>query len=1807
MGNLYTYRTLVLLLCNFYFLALTAQNPSDDGQWSPPVSFGIVPVAVANLPDGKLLTWSSQFRGTFIAEGDGATFTEIFDPFLGAHGQALGEFTSNTDHDMFCPGINNLPDGRILSAGGTTSERTSIYDPLTGVWSVADEMNIPRGYQGNVTLSDGSVFTLGGSWSGGEGNKDAELWSPLTGWTLLPGLQNELLWNSNDLSQEGRGIYRVDNHAWLWPAPNGKVFHAGPGERMHWIDVENGGSFTNAGQRGNDTYSMKGTTVMFDVGKILKVGGSRSYDSDTPAKDNSYVIDINGASPIVTATNNNLSYSRTMHNSTVLPNGEVLVTGGLDIAQVFTDVGARLTAEMYNPTTNTWRNVAGMTIARTYHSVGILMLDGRVFVGGGGLCSGPNPDCVNHFDAEIYSPPYLFDAGGNLATRPQIVGITNSASPGTGSYGETIVDYGETLNITTDTNVSDFSLIRFSAATHSTNNEQRRIPLTTTPGTSHALTIPNRNLLPPGYYMLFAMDSNGVPSIAATVKIGNATTQDYNPNLVLDLNFDEGTGVNITDNSQYNNNAIIKEHDDNGNEVTPNGNYWNTNGVFGGALEMDGLEFQSNTIVEIPRSASLTSIVDNITVMAWVNRDSGSVIPQTGAVSNVNIFGHDYPSIFFGYHNSLYKWSFRTENGLLECYAGYDPMNTWNHIAATYDGEVARLYVNGVEICTKDMAGSITLLNNGTEYETFTSSGFYDIRPGPVKPYGNASGISDELDGRLDELKVFNKALGSEEIVNYYNLGKQTGNPQIVNCPPNTIIAEYKVDDGEWQTGNYINVTAGREVFIRAQTSGEYFVTTPQVNGSTFSSVSDFPNFEDTTAYKIDTYVDRNGNLDRNNGIVDGSNRGQFVLTTANGCATVFNLEVSGGCDPGDTVVSPEWRLTDSAPAYETGNPGQDVTIYPVEGDNVRLSIQPNGLKFNVTRPNGTVQYNVAGDYTINSISQSDSGTYRLESEQGCSVFITISFNNPICDNGGLIPEYTINGVVGSGSGDVVVDEGEEVILSMLPEGVDLTITLPDGSTVGDNHNLGNVTPAQSGIYTFTSGQNCVETINLQVNDAASCPPGSIIPEYRIGGTWLSGEEDLHVDVGTDVTLSMIPNGIGLTITLPDGNTVGDNHLLGKVSESDSGKYLLTSANGCKTTLNLTVGGCPPGSFVPQYVVEGVSGSGNTLTVDEGQNVMLGSAEDTTGLTIRLPNGTIVNGGYDLGSASPSQSGSYNFISADECMATFFLQVNASENCPSGSVIPEYIVDGLTGSGGTLNVNQGQEVILSMLPDGVGLTITLPDGSTVGDNHNLGNVTPAQSGMYTFTTADGCVEKLDFQVQQILNCPPGDILPEYNIDGQWASGETELQVEEGARITLSMIPNDIDLTITLPNGSTVGDNYYIPSAGVSHSGAYLLTSAEGCQITLNLTVGDCVPGAVVPEYTVDGTTGSGTGTLVVDEGDSLVLGTVSGASDVTIGLPGGGTATGSHDLGSVSPSDAGTYTFTTAAGCSATLDLEVSPSGCAPGSVVPEYTVEGTTGSGAGTLVVDEGDSLVLGTVSGASDVTISLPGGGTATGSHDLGPVSLTDAGTYTFTSAAGCIATLSVEVNPVDCPPGSVLPEYNLDGVWDSGATELTVAEGTRVVLSMVPNGVGLTITLPDGSTVGDNYSLGRVDVADSGSYLFTTAGGCQTTLDLTVGVQAASAFESSKESVTSDYKKNSNDILVFPNPTTGILQLNLINYMGYSLRVNVFNNSQQNVMEHEFDENHSANEILIFGDHMSEGLYRVVIEGPRGNIIQSVILTR
>ncbi len=158
--------------CFILFTVGTIAQPSEQGKWGAVINSSVIPVAAANLPDGKILAWSAYAKNDF-GGNNGETYTTIFDPTNNSFTERL---VSNTGHDMFCPGTANLADGSVIVTGGSSSKKTTIYNPSTNAFITGPAMTTPRGYHGMTTLSDGRVFTLGGSWSGGRGNKNAEIW-----------------------------------------------------------------------------------------------------------------------------------------------------------------------------------------------------------------------------------------------------------------------------------------------------------------------------------------------------------------------------------------------------------------------------------------------------------------------------------------------------------------------------------------------------------------------------------------------------------------------------------------------------------------------------------------------------------------------------------------------------------------------------------------------------------------------------------------------------------------------------------------------------------------------------------------------------------------------------------------------------------------------------------------------------------------------------------------------------------------------------------------------------------------------------------------------------------------------------------------------------------------------------------------------------------------------------------------------------------------------------------------------------------------------------------------------------------------------------------------------------------------------------------------------------------------------------------------------------------------------------------------------------------------------------------------------
>jgi galactose oxidase len=365
--------------------ARAATDPARVGEWGPTIGFPLIPVAVALLPHDQLLMWSADQDLAYGGSADAYTQTAILDLTTGV---VSPETVVDTDHNMFCPGVAILANGDVMVTGGLSDQKTSIYDPTTNTWTPGPPMNIGRGYNGMTLLSNEQAFTLGGSWSGAPGDKLGEVWSPSGGWRELTGVPATPIY-----TQDAQGAYRADNHGWFIATSGGRVLQAGPSKQMNWITTSGSGTITPAGRRGTSGDAMNGNAVYYDTGKVITMGGSPSYQ-DSPATNAAYELTLGSRTTRAGGTTNtvtvrkvgSMAYDRAFANSVVLPNGEVVTVGGQSYAVPFSDADSILTPELWHPGTGTFTTLAPEAEPRNYHSSAVLLPDGTVFSGGGGLC-----------------------------------------------------------------------------------------------------------------------------------------------------------------------------------------------------------------------------------------------------------------------------------------------------------------------------------------------------------------------------------------------------------------------------------------------------------------------------------------------------------------------------------------------------------------------------------------------------------------------------------------------------------------------------------------------------------------------------------------------------------------------------------------------------------------------------------------------------------------------------------------------------------------------------------------------------------------------------------------------------------------------------------------------------------------------------------------------------------------------------------------------------------------------------------------------------------------------------------------------------------------------------------------------------------------------------------------------------------------------------------------------------------------------------------------------------------------------------
>jgi hypothetical protein len=467
--------------------AALASAPQDVGQWGPVVDWPVVGVHVALLPNGKVLAYDSI--------GDNATETypvqdhtraTVWDPATGSQTPV----NVDTGYNVFCSGLAHLVDGRIFVAGGNKDQQlngivqTHLFDPATNTWSLGPDMAAGRWYPSVTPLRNGELLITSG-----------RVDTP------------EVRTLSGALRTLSTAPLSLPLYPWMDVAPDGRAFYSGPDQTLRALDTSGTGAWQAFGQR--DTINRDyGSHALFDIGRMLVAGGG-------PSTTDARVVDVTGATPKVTTTAP-MAFGRRQHNLTVLADGTVLATGGNSSGASLVDLANGVyAAEQWNPATGQWRTLASMQITRQYHSTALLLPDGRVLSSGGGICG--TCDTVHYLarNAEIFSPPYLFAADGTLAPRPTI-----DSAPASTTYGAAM-----TIASVDAASIRKVALIRLGAVTHSVNMEQRYVPLqfTTGAGSLTATGPANANIAPPGIYMLFIVDANGVPSVARMVSVtGNS-------------------------------------------------------------------------------------------------------------------------------------------------------------------------------------------------------------------------------------------------------------------------------------------------------------------------------------------------------------------------------------------------------------------------------------------------------------------------------------------------------------------------------------------------------------------------------------------------------------------------------------------------------------------------------------------------------------------------------------------------------------------------------------------------------------------------------------------------------------------------------------------------------------------------------------------------------------------------------------------------------------------------------------------------------------------------------------------------------------------------------------------------------------------------------------------------------------------------------------------------------------------------------------------------------------------------------------
>ena len=525
-------------------------SKAAGGEFAPMEWLNLVPVHLSVLPDRRVLFWSRDMllnNAGEVKQKGGSSDAYVWNMVTNDH-LAVPNLTTN----LFCSGHTFLPDGNLFVTGGHRSAHfdlageahTNIFNFNTNTWTAGPVMNNGRWYPYNVTINTGEPVIMAGNYWANEPAPPYNPYDPngtfpanrsmptnLIPQSYTPGLGGGL----KDLASPAS----ISQYPFLHLLTNGKVFQAQTGFVSGNPDKQSRLYDPVANVWTSLPSTIKphamGSSAMYADDTVMLIGGfGNSFAPVTDVES----INLAAVTPAWTLRES-MSIPRVYHTATLLPDGKVLVSGGVgcpgsvNIQTVTNGImtcsaGQVLSPELLDPQTGKWTTMNKHIDVRAYHSVAALLPDGRVLVGGGGLpgavgetglfgapITDVNQDWARlfgHYSIEIFSPPYLFDANGNPAARPVITSAPTSAT-----YGETI------FVATTGAGLQPkVSLVRLPSVTHGTNQDQRLVSIDPVPVAGGInVTIPtSANKLPPGHYMLFVLN-NGVPSVSSIIRVQN--------------------------------------------------------------------------------------------------------------------------------------------------------------------------------------------------------------------------------------------------------------------------------------------------------------------------------------------------------------------------------------------------------------------------------------------------------------------------------------------------------------------------------------------------------------------------------------------------------------------------------------------------------------------------------------------------------------------------------------------------------------------------------------------------------------------------------------------------------------------------------------------------------------------------------------------------------------------------------------------------------------------------------------------------------------------------------------------------------------------------------------------------------------------------------------------------------------------------------------------------------------------------------------------------------------------------------------